>query len=277
MSSGEVLQNQKNRYRALWEFTRGIVDVSTIPSSLQLAKNNLCNFKCVYCVDHRPGNQIPRTKLEGETWQRLIELIPRAETLRFHGISEFMIDSDFFDIVQRCANAGATLDINTNGSVCTPKHVATLSGYPNPLRMNFSLDAADPATFLRIRGSDFGKIIKNVKTYIGSFESRRRKSWITVSFVITRSSVSEMRQFVYLAKSLNVDGVVFYRLHEYDGLDWRIEAKQGGPFDYRSECTQNFMEDYNRSIEEAREAAVETGIWIELPAAFGPEEMRERI
>jgi MoaA/NifB/PqqE/SkfB family radical SAM enzyme len=275
MSVNELRVNQKNKYRALWEFAHRISEVNSTPPNLQIARSNLCNFKCVYCIDHRVGNQIPRTKNEGETWQDLLKLIPRSERLAFHGISEFMIDPEFFDIVGRCAEAGASLSLNTNGSVCTPKYLEVLANYPGQLLINFSLDATTPETFLRIRGWDFWRIIRNIRTYIDRFESRRDQTWISLSFVVTKSSVKEMMPLIVLAKALKVDEVKYYRLHEYEGLDWQVETKAGGMFDYREECTKKFGEEYNRELERTRTAAEILGIQIELPAPLMQSELQE--
>jgi MoaA/NifB/PqqE/SkfB family radical SAM enzyme len=266
MATENLRANQKNKYRALWEFAHGVATVDSIPTMLQIARSNTCNFKCVYCSDHRVGNDIPRAKLEGETWENLLALIPRAEWLAFHGISEFMIDPEFFDIVQRCANAEATLSINTNGSVCTQKYLDALAAYPGQISMNFSIDAATPETFLRIRGWDFWRVLRNIKTYIERFEARRNRTWISLSFVVTKSSVGDMLPLVFLAKALKVDAVKYYRLHEYDGLDWRIETKIGGSFDYREESTDAFVNEYNLVVEHTRRAAEMLGLYIELPA-----------
>src|SRR5690349_7185155 len=103
MTTQNLRANQTNKYRALWEFSHGIAFVDSIPAQLQIAPSNTCNFKCVYCCDHRTGNTVPRTTLEAQAWKDMLTLIPRAETLAFHGISEFMMDPKFFDIVQLCA------------------------------------------------------------------------------------------------------------------------------------------------------------------------------
>src|SRR5688572_12203376 len=50
-------------------------------------------------------------------------------------------------------------------------------------------------------------------------------TWIVLSFVITRTSVQDMMPFVFLGKSLKADEVKYYRLHEYEGLDWSITAE----------------------------------------------------
>ena len=264
----ELPANLRNRYRALWEFATGVASPATGPSDLQIALNNTCNFKCVYCSDHRVGNDVPRTQLEGRTWDDLLRVIPTAEFLAFHGISEFFVDKRFFELVQRCADSGASLSLNTNGSVATEKHVDVLRRYPGRIVINFSLDAATAPTFLRIRGWDFDRVVRNIRTYMAAFAGRRDRTWTTVSFVILRSNVREMVPFVELAKSLGVDAVKFYRLHEYGSLEWKIEAPDGTPFDYREECTDRFEELHDEHVRAATKAAAAAGLHLEIPALY---------
>jgi MoaA/NifB/PqqE/SkfB family radical SAM enzyme len=261
----ELRSFHENKYLAVWEFVNGVDEVRSTPVTLQIARTNSCNFKCVYCSDHRAGNQIPRTSIGDAVWQDLVGVVDRAEVLAFHGISEFMIDKDFFEIVARCAAAGGMLSLNTNGSVCTEKHLSALESYPGTININFSLDAATPEMFQRIRGWDFLRVLDNIRAYVRCFQARRDRTWITLSFVITRTNVGEMVPFVYLAKALDVDGIHYWRLHEYAGLDWRVEAKDGFLFDYRTETAGNFVQEYNRQIENTRRVAEIVGVDAELP------------
>jgi MoaA/NifB/PqqE/SkfB family radical SAM enzyme len=266
MSGSSLRVNQRNKYQALWELAHGVAEVDTTPPDLQIARSNTCNFKCVYCVDHRVGNDVPRASLTGDTWDMLLALIPRSEQLMFHGVSEFLLDPEFFEIVARCGDAGASLCINTNGSVCTPKHMKALQEYPGFLTFVISVDAATPETFSRIRGWQFWRVVKNISSYVTSMKQRTGGTYMIMTFVVTKSSVGDVVPFIYLAKSLGVDTVRFYRLHEYDGLDWRIQTKTNEVFDYREEITSNFAEAYNRQLEAAKRAADIVGIRVELPA-----------
>ena len=131
MDPRPLRENQWNRYRAMREFALAASNVDSSPPSLQIARTNRCNFKCAYCIDHRVGSTVPRTELTGETWADLLRLLPSTSSMAFHGISEFLIDPHFFEVVEQCAKAGVELSINTNGSVCTEKHVAALEHYPD--------------------------------------------------------------------------------------------------------------------------------------------------
>lgn len=275
MADEPTRPNLRNRYLALWEFQRGVAKTASYPTVLQIALNNLCNFKCVYCSDQREGNTVPRSQLEGRTWDDVLHALPFAETLAFHGISEFFVDKKFFDLVARCAAAGASLSLNTNGSVATPKHIEVLANYPGSLEVNFSIDAATRETFTRIRGWDFDRVIRNIRTYVESFKTRRHGTFTSVSFVITRSNVHELVPFVRLAKDLGVQEVKFYRLHEYGALSWVIKAPDGKRFDYRAECTDHFKQLYNEHIRAATAAAEEAGMRLEIPALYSDAELAE--
>ena len=258
--------NRRNKYLATWEYATSAETVRSIPPNLQIARSNLCNFRCVYCTDHRAGNDIPRTKIEGARWDRLMALVPRTELIAFHGISEFLIDPAFFDIVATCAEARVALSLNTNGSVCTPKHVRVLVEHPAAVVMTVSVDAATAGTFRAIRGWDFDRVLKNIRTYADAFR-QRSFSWITLSYVITKTNVHEMADFVRLAHSLGVNAVRFNRLHEY-GMDWRVPTGTGGVFDYQAETTAHYATEYNASLEEARRIADELRFHVELPAPY---------
>lgn len=265
MPTSALRPNQINKYQAQWEFANARADIQTTPPWVQIARSNLCNFTCVYCTDHRAGNEIPRTKNEGEAWERLLTLIPRSEQMAFHGVSEFMTDPEFFDIVNRCGSARVVLTINTNGSVCTAKHRDLLASYPERINLIFSIDAATPETYLHIRRWDFARVIQNVRLYVACLRSRPHPTFIALSYVVTKSNVHEMAAFVLLGKSLGVDYVRFSRLHEYPGLDWRIETTPGRYFDYREECVDHFAEAYNRNVDDARKTAELSGMAVELP------------
>lgn len=263
-----IRPNLRNRYRAQFEFATGVERPETLPTALQFALNNTCNFKCVYCTDHRAGNDIKRTQLDGKVFADLVEAIPRAELLAFHGINEFFIDKSFFDLVQRCADAGARLALNTNGSVATPRHLEVLKNYPGRILINFSLDAATAETFKKIRGWDFERVIRNVRSYAQMFATRRDRTWMSVSFVITRGNVHEMVPFVELAADLGVNEVIFYRLNDYDRLAWRIEAPDGSIFDYREECADRYKDLHDRHARAATAAAERHHLRIDVPALF---------
>lgn len=265
----QLPENLENRYRAIWDFAAGETRPQSLPASLQLALDNRCNFHCSYCPDHREGSTIPRSELVGSALTESLALIPHVETLAFHGVSEFLIDRNFFEIVGRCAAATANLSINTNGSVWSERHAEVFRAYPGKLDFNVSVDAATPASYTRIRGWSFERLLTNLGRYSEVLQQRTAPTWSSLSFVITRTNVGEMADFVHLAAKFRFRAVKFYRLHEYGSFDWQIESADGQPFDYRSECTDRFPAEHDAGVVAAAAAAAELGLAVEVPALFG--------
>lgn len=270
----EPRDNQRNRYRAMREFARGVAVVQTTPPNLQIARTNRCNFKCAYCFDHRVGNTAPRVEIADDVWKGLRGMIPASTSMAFHGVSEFLIDPEFLDIVAECAAAGIELSINTNGSVCTPKHVEAFATYPHRLYFNVSIDAATEPTYQRIRGWDWPRLLRNIETYVAAFARRPAPTKTTLSYVIFASNLHETAAVVRLAHSLGVDGVKFYRLHEYSGMDWVVPTRHGGDWDYHHEHTSRVQDEYDAAVDAAAAAARELGVAIELPAKYRSEAPR---
>ncbi len=258
--------NVRNRYQAQWEMAHGEVAPHAAPSILQIGLSNRCNFHCVYCPDHFIGSPVAAQHLDADTLEDLLQYIPQLEIAAFHGVSEFFVEPNFFDIVGRCAAAGVQLSLNTNGSVLTPRHLDALGSYPAPLMVNFSLDATTAEVFRRIRGYDFDRVLRNVCRYVERFRQRTKHTWLSVSFVIMKSNVHEMAAFVRLGRMLGVNSIVFYRMHEYDGFNWTTTTADGEAFNYLSECTNEFPEDYNRNVAEALRVAKLYGLNVEMPA-----------
>jgi hypothetical protein len=81
-----------------------------------------------------------------------------------------------------------------------------------------------------------------------------------------KSNFEEMEALVFLAKALQVDFLRYYRLAEFEEMNWQIETKNGGTFNYREECVTSFPQQYNQAVENTRKAAEVLGVQISLPA-----------
>ncbi len=266
----ELPANIRNRYRSIWDFASGETRPESLPSTLQIALDNRCNFHCSYCPDHRANSTIPRTELAGAVREKTLALIPYVETLAFHGVSEFLIDRNFFDILEVCAASRARLSINTNGSVWSERHAEAFRSYPAMLDFNISVDAATAASYTRIRGWSYERLLVNIRRFAEVLRQRTAPTWSSLSFVIMRTNVGEMADFVRLAGEHGFRAVKFYRLHEYGSFSWQIESADGKPFDYRDECADRFPEEHDANVLAASAVAAELGLAIEVPALFRP-------
>lgn len=256
---------ERNRYLAWWEFAQARTRVDSTPLEAGIARTNQCNFHCVYCAPHRDGNHAPRERLSDAAWRSLGTVIDRLEGVAFHGVSEFFVDPDFFDIVARCAQRGTALFLNTNGSVCTPRHLEVLRTHPAFVSLDVSIDAINPATYRRIRGFDFWKVLENTQRFAQVLTGRAFPSQMAVSMVLMDSNLEQAPAFVALARSLGAHRAIFRPLNEAHDLDWRIAAPDGSAFDYRAEQCSRHAERFVACIEATRRMADLLGMPIELP------------
>lgn len=255
---------QLNRYRAMWDFSSGSSTPPSFPTSIQVGLSNRCNLNCVYCAEQRDGNTFPRLVLSPQARTNLRPALEAADTLGFFGISEFMIEPDFFPTVAWCAERGINLSITTNGTVCTPKHLDALGDFPGFVDLAFSVDAATAETYRFVRGWDFERLLDNIRRYLARFAEQPTRRFSAMSFVIMRSNIHEMVPFVQLVKFLGCGTARFWRLTKIEG-NWSIPAPDGRPFDYQSEMYTDIPETYNQMLDATRREGERLGVSLDLP------------
>jgi hypothetical protein len=87
-----------------------------------------------------------------------------------------------------------------------------------------------------------------------------------MTFVVCRTSLPDMLPALYLGRTLGVDHVRYYLMHEYSGMDWKTVGADGREFAYRDECVSLFPDEYARVRAEVARAADLLGFEVELPA-----------
>ena len=60
--------------------------------------------------------------------------------------------------------------------------------------------------------------------------------------------------------------MVFYRLHAYEGMNWKVQTAAGTEFDYQAECVENVRETYNDNVRRADALAKQLGLHVTMPA-----------
>jgi MoaA/NifB/PqqE/SkfB family radical SAM enzyme len=143
-----------------------------------------------------------------------------------------------------------------------PQLADRLAPYFEILTITFSVDAATPETYAKIRGPHFLKVIENIAYY----SEKRRKLFpegtaSKTGMVMLPMKVNrhEVRGFVRLAAWLGLDVVELRRLNDYSG-EWKVD-KGGFLFDYREQMLS--QEELEEVREEAEETAAECGIILD--------------
>jgi MoaA/NifB/PqqE/SkfB family radical SAM enzyme len=137
--------------------------------------------------------------------------------------------------------------------------------------ISFSLDAACPETYRKIRGADFLKTVDNIRYLLRRrYEKKQKHPLIMLNMTIMRENIDEIVPFVDLASELRADAVSFWPLHDYDPArtdNWEVQ-RNGWIFSYRRQMPGRDADDAayaNARISHAAQAAKEQGMRIILP------------
>ncbi|WP_374300578.1 radical SAM/SPASM domain-containing protein [Ferrovibrio sp.] len=193
------------------------------PSGIHVIVLNKCNLACGMCPFHSPAYKSGHksdffdryTQLEMETFEKVAEYAGRHKiALQFGQVEEPLMNKKLPDFVRRAKEKGVpNIHLTTNGTLLTPeKSDLLLEGGLTSLMV--SIDAADPETYKKIRGSDLEVVENNLRYFLPRARARGVKTW--VSFILQPQAMEERQVFLEKWRSLGVDNVTFYVLSTHD-------------------------------------------------------------
>lgn len=187
-------------------------EATSPPVCLYLEVTNRCNLLCETCP--RTFEELePPADMSWELFTRIVDQVPNIARVVMHGVGEPMLVKDLFRMVRHLKDRGTYVLFNTNGTLLNPrKFDALVETGLDELRV--SLDAADRASYLRVRGKDFfTRIVRDVGKFVAykkerGLESPRVSLWLTG----LRETIDQLPAFVRLAAEMGVTEVHLQRL-----------------------------------------------------------------
>jgi len=232
------------------------------PVCLYLETTNRCNLLCTTCP--RTYEELePPADMSWALFTKIVDQFPRIARVVMHGVGEPMMVKELPQMVRYLKDRGTYVLFNTNGTLLTEKNGRRLvEAGLDELRV--SLDAADAATFMLVRGKDyFNRIVRNVKAFT---DMQRREGLLhpRVSLWLTglKETVDQLPAFIRIARDIGVDEVHLQRLvyfPEGQGMA-RVESAL---------FEQTTGEEADR-IREAEAVARELGITFDASGATEP-------
>jgi len=232
------------------------------PVCLYLEVTNRCNLLCETCP--RTFEELePPADMSWDLFVKIVDQVPNIERVVLHGVGEPMLVKDLPRMVAYLKARGAHVLFNTNGTLLNPRNGKALADAGlDELRV--SLDAADQAGFLAVRGKDyFHRIVRNVRAFIaaqkaGNWAKPRVSLWLTGM----RETIDQLPAFVALAHDIGVSEVHLQRLvflPDGQGLARQEQA-----------LFESVLEDESRPIAEATRLAAELGVLLDASGATEP-------
>src|SRR6201996_3217716 len=205
-----TLQDPRRYFEAVAKERADVAEAP--PVCLYLEVTNRCNLLCETCP--RTFEELePPADMSWSLFTRIVDQVPNVARVVLHGVGEPMLVKDLPRMVRYLKDRGTYVLFNTNGTLMQPKRFRELidTGLDE---LRVSLDAADRASYRRVRGKDFfDRIVRDVGKFV-AFQKAAGATTPRVSLWLTglKETVDQLPAFVRLAAEMGVTEVHLQRL-----------------------------------------------------------------
>jgi MoaA/NifB/PqqE/SkfB family radical SAM enzyme len=232
------------------------------PVCLYLEVTNRCNLLCETCPRTFEALE-PPADMSWALFTSIVDQVPSLARAVLHGVGEPMLVKELPRMIRYLKARGIYVLFNTNGTLLAPrKRQEIIDSGLDELRV--SLDAAEAASFLKVRGKDmFDRIVRNV----GEFTALQQKTGAAlprVSLWLTglKETVDQLPDFVRLAARIGVRDVHLQRL-VFDDLGRGLARADSSLF-------ERTRRDEEAAIAEAQAIGATLGVAIDASGATEP-------
>jgi len=219
-----------------------------------------CNLRCRHCwiapKYQTKANQYPALDLN--LFKSIIE---QAKPLGLKGVKltggEPLLHPDIDKILGVVRSEKLSLNVETNGVLCTPELVRNMAACPNPF-VSVSLDGADAETHEWVRGvaGCFEAALKGIRNLV---EAGLRPQ---VIMTVMRHNKEQMEPMVRLAENLGAASVKFNMLQP---------TARGERMHSAGEALEiEVLVDLGKWVESTLSAATHLNLYYDHPVAFRP-------
>jgi MoaA/NifB/PqqE/SkfB family radical SAM enzyme len=182
------------------------------PVCLYLEVTNRCNLLCETCPRTFEALE-PPADMSWELFTRIVDQAPDVKRAVLHGVGEPMLVPELPRMIRYLKERGVYVLFNTNGTLLREKRFRELieSGLDE---LRVSLDAADAAAYVQVRGRPFfDRIVRDVRR-MREYQDEKGIQHPRISLWLTglKETVQQLPDFVRLAASMRVREVHLQRL-----------------------------------------------------------------
>jgi len=179
-----------------------------------------CNLRCRMCTGTHAANYPNQFGyLTAEDFRRTLQAAPSAKGVTLSaGDSDPFLHPEIESIIAVAREHGVHFDLFTNGHALTAPVCRKLIESGVCGMINFSIDAATPETYKRIRGADFKRVIGRIEMLQAMKKELGQKNpWLSMSLVAMADNIQELPEYVRLAQRLGAGRVYVEDLNGWNG------------------------------------------------------------
>jgi radical SAM protein with 4Fe4S-binding SPASM domain len=225
-----TLISQIDRDEQLYYFAN-YYEKAVNPSYVRVIVSNTCNLKCVMCpyqssllkTNHTTDFFQNKKEMSWQMMQKLAKECGQAGIIILIGsIEEPLLHPKLVDFIQLCREQGVPkVHLTTNGQLLNKNYVEKLlkAGLTS---IDISIDAADPDTYLAIRGANLSRVESNVINFLEIRDQLNVSCEVRVSFVRNQEVMKEEEQKFLNNWISKVNSVFILNVAEYQEKNMKL-------------------------------------------------------
>ena len=238
------------------------------PLCVYFEVTNRCNLLCETCPRTFETLE-PPADMSWHLFTSIVEQVPGLKRAVLHGVGEPMMVKNLPRMIGHLKERGVYVLFNTNGTLLSPRKRRELidSGLDE---LRVSLDAAESASFMQVRGKNFfDRIVRNLGEFIGlQRELGARTPRVSLWLTGLKETIAQLPDFVRLAARTGVAEVYLQRL-VFDDLGRGLAREQSSLF-------ERTRKEEDEAIAEAQALGEALGVTIDASGATEPEVSLQR-
>ncbi|HTY43626.1 MAG TPA: SPASM domain-containing protein, partial [Patescibacteria group bacterium] len=179
--------------------------IDLFPPFLEIEHTTMCGFKCKIC-EHTYWKE-PSANMSFEKFKELYDQFGKLKWIGLTGIGSSYLNPDFHRIVAYCKSKGTIVELMDHFATFRDENQIKELLEIGPDFQFVSIYGATKKTSEEVCvGSDFDKVIKNVRTFV-ELKKKMKKRFPLLSFhyIVTKKSKDEIFQFLDFVKSLDTE------------------------------------------------------------------------
>ena len=179
--------------------------IDLFPPFLEIEPTTVCNFRCQIC-EHTYWKE-PSQSMSFKDFKKVFDDFGRPKWIGLTGIGSGYLNKDYHKMIAYIKSRGTIIEVFDHFAHFKDDNQIKELIEIGPDFQFISIYGGTKKTFEYIcKGSDFDKIVKNIKTFVRlKKQMKKRFPILSFHFIVTKQSKNELFEFIDFIASLNTE------------------------------------------------------------------------